>query len=300
MGLKLNKTQIKNTLRFFRSGLVLLVLAIVLVLLIRVYLTDPKDSFTRSIAKVTHLPVALVGGHVVSFNEYYSRLDLAEKLSAGASSTSNNQLSEQTKSDTLNFLVEDAVITKLLAERNISVSDAQVEQHYNFLKDVTFTDNFDFNSLGLSESKFKNLVVRPELERAKLETALAGDSEINKDQYALTDRLQKLLGQGAKFSDLAQQYSQDPQSAEIGGEMGLVGYNDVVPEIYQQLQETKDHNVHVLTSRFGLHVYMVTSQDDKGPKGSARYNLKQIYIKTADFDSWFAKQKESVRIIKLK
>lgn len=283
----------KNAWKFLRIALGLLVLAILLFLVVRIYLGEPDDALTKSVAKTLHLPVAIASGDFITFNEYYARQALAEKVQ-------KKPLASARKDDLIDQMVNDALVRKLLTEKKIIVSPQEVEQYYQFLKKVTFTNNFDFKDLEISDEHFKDLVVAPELNRSRLQIALAQDRELNREAYQLADRLQKLLEKGAKFSDLVVQYSADAQSAKIGGEMGFVGYKDVVSEIYEQLKATPDRNPRLMASRYGLHLYIVTSADQKGPEKTERFNFKQIFIKTADFEQWFAQQKKSSTIIRLK
>src|SRR5215218_8887692 len=72
----------------------------------------------------------------------------------------------------------------------------------------------------------------------------------NKDQKEKAEDVKQKLENGGDFAKLAKEYSQDPGSAEKGGDLGCLGKGETVPEFEQaaSLQEVESHIKYQLTT----------------------------------------------------
>ena len=81
----------------------------------------------------------------------------------------------------------------------------------------------------------------------------------NKDQKEKAEEVKQQLENGADFAQLARENSQDPGSAEQGGDLGCLGKGDTVPEFEEALfGAEKGEIVGPVETQFGYHVIEVT------------------------------------------
>jgi parvulin-like peptidyl-prolyl isomerase len=81
----------------------------------------------------------------------------------------------------------------------------------------------------------------------------------NKDQREKAEEVKGQLQNGADFAELAKEYSQDPGSAENGGDLGCVGKGETVPSFEKAIFNANEGEiVGPVESEFGYHVIEVT------------------------------------------
>jgi len=81
----------------------------------------------------------------------------------------------------------------------------------------------------------------------------------NKDQKQKAEDVEKQLEDGADFAKLAKENSQDPGSAEKGGDLGCLGKGETVPEFEKATFEAEQGEiVGPVETEFGYHIIEVT------------------------------------------
>ena len=81
----------------------------------------------------------------------------------------------------------------------------------------------------------------------------------NKDQKQKAEDVEKQLEDGADFAKLAKENSQDPGSAEKGGDLGCLGKGETVPEFEKATFEAEQGEiVGPVKTDFGYHIIEVT------------------------------------------
>lgn len=81
----------------------------------------------------------------------------------------------------------------------------------------------------------------------------------NKDQKQKAEDVEKQLEDGADFAKLAKENSQDPGSAEKGGDLGCLGKGETVPEFEKATFEAEQGEiVGPVKTEFGYHIIEVT------------------------------------------
>jgi peptidyl-prolyl cis-trans isomerase C len=85
-----------------------------------------------------------------------------------------------------------------------------------------------------------------------------------KDQKQKAEDVKKQLQDGGDFAKLAKQYSQDPGSAEKGGDLGCLGKGETVPPFEEAAFGAKEGEiVGPVKTEFGYHILEVTDEKPK-------------------------------------
>jgi peptidyl-prolyl cis-trans isomerase D len=121
----------------------------------------------------------------------------------------------------------------------IQVSDAQVEAYYNAHKDEYRTPE------------------RVHARHILLSTANKPKDEVPKIQ-AQAEALDKQIKGGADFADLAKKNSQDPGSAQKGGDLGWVSRGQMVKNFEDSVFSLKPNEIsNVVPTEYGFHIIQV-------------------------------------------
>ncbi|HYW91734.1 MAG TPA: peptidylprolyl isomerase [Gammaproteobacteria bacterium] len=95
----------------------------------------------------------------------------------------------------------------------------------------------------------------------------------NRQAKQKLEKLRKELEEGAKFSRLAKQYSDDTNSADKGGGLGWVQPNQMVPAFTQVMQHLKKGQIsQPFQTRFGWHIIQVLGRRKHDATSEARRN----------------------------
>lgn len=87
------------------------------------------------------------------------------------------------------------------------------------------------------------------------------------DDEKTAKEVKKKLDEGSKFEDLAKEYSNDPGSAENGGDLGWFGPKKMVPEFENAAYALKvDEISEPVQSEHGWHIIQVTERKEKEKK----------------------------------
>jgi peptidyl-prolyl cis-trans isomerase D len=128
-------------------------------------------------------------------------------------------------------------------ENSLTISDAQLRQMYS-----TSMDNF-------------RMPERVKVRHILLMTQGKSDAEKKQALTKAQDLLKQLRG-GADFADLAKKNSQDPGSAQNGGDLGFIVKGQTVPEFEKIAFSAKPKDVSdVVTTQYGYHILQVLEKE---------------------------------------
>jgi peptidyl-prolyl cis-trans isomerase C len=120
----------------------------------------------------------------------------------------------------------------------------------------------------------------------------------NKDQKQKAEDVKKQLENGADFAKLAKEYSQDPGSAEKGGDLGCIGKGETVPDFEEAAFGAEQGEiVGPVKTQFGYHILEVT---DAKPKQTRDLSEVESQIRSQlssekqqeEFTKWLDEQKK--------
>ncbi|MGO9246639.1 MAG: peptidylprolyl isomerase [Verrucomicrobiia bacterium] len=123
---------------------------------------------------------------------------------------------------------------------------------------------------------------QPELVRAShilIRCSPDAPDEVKKEKRAQIDAALSLVKGGSKFADVAKKVSEDPGSAENGGDLGYFPRGRMVPEFDTVAFSLKTNEISgVITTQFGYHILQVT-----GRKPAQVMPFDEVKDKLADY-----------------
>lgn len=193
----------------------------------------------------------------------------AFKQALGQANLTEEKLKSDMREQIPDSLILQEVQNKVVSD--VEVSDEEVKSYYEKNKDDQFTNP----------------------ERRCVRHIL-----FNKDQKDKAEEVEKKLEDGGNFGDLAKEYSQDPGSADKGGDIGCIGKGDTVPEFEDAVFEAKtDEIVGPVESDFGYHVIKVTEikKKEQVPFDEVKGKIQSQLLdekKQQEFEEWVEDQKK--------
>lgn len=216
-------------------------------------------------------------GKYVSINEYYRNIKLKEKI---------------------DHFIDDLLIRQQAKKLKIEVTDKDVDliidnikkQHLitdQELKEQLKKENIDYKDFynGLRTNQLRNRVLSRVI---SAEILVTEDNlrdyynrhldEFREDEYRLQQifisnkkkdankialKAYSLLQEGKAFEDVAREFSDDP-TAPLGGDLGLVKKDDLIPELKEGLSVIIPGTyTHVIRTPYGFHILKLV-QEKKG------------------------------------
>jgi len=101
-------------------------------------------------------------------------------------------------------------------------------------------------------------------------------SEASQDEaYKKISKIYEEIKNGADFAKAAEQYSDDPASAQRGGDLGLISRGDFVPEFETAAYQLKDGEISdIVQTQFGFHIIQMIER--RGEKIHTRHILVRV------------------------
>ena len=156
---------------------------------------------------------------------------------------------------------------------SIEVTDADVAQEVE-QQIAYWLEMVDGSRERLEEYKHQNLTqIRADLRAPKIET-----EEINRVKEELRNYTERVNKGETRFQTLAQLYSEDPNSARRGGELGLMGRGTLDPAFAQVAFNLTDPKKvsKIVESEFGFHIIQLIEK--RGDKVNVRHILRKPVV----------------------
>lgn len=193
---------------------------------ISLYRLKSHSSFLYGVTQVIPFPIARAGGSFVAYENYLFELKhyihyYQNQQKLDFKTESGKQQLEEFKKRALEKVVNDAYIKQLAKEKNVTVSDKEVNNEIQIVRtqnrlggsDKVFEDVLK-EYWGWSVNDFKRSL-KQELTARKLLPVL--DTET----VAKASQAKAELNSGADFAAVAKKYSDDASSKDNGGEFGF-------------------------------------------------------------------------------
>lgn len=240
------------------------------------------------------LALTLAGGVIAlsACNQNGSGSDLVAESKAG--NVTKDELYQAMKvkygEQTLQEVLNEKVLSKKYkvtdAEVNKKVDEIKKQAGANFemllmqnnIKDEAALRNILKNQLLIQKAALKDVKISDaELKQAydNVKPEIKARHILVKDEKTALD-VKKQLDAGAKFEDLAKKYSQDPGSAQKGGDLGWFGPGKMLPEFENAAYALKINEISApVKSQYGYHIIQLTDKKAKKPFDQMKDELKQ-------------------------
>jgi foldase protein PrsA len=218
-----------------------------------------------------------------------------------AGNITKDELYESMKDKYGEQALQELLYQKVLA-KNYKVTDKEVDAKVAELK-KELGDNFELvlqqNQLKDENELKKVLKDQMLMEKAALKDVKVSEEEVKKsyENYKpeikashilvkdekTAQEVKKKLDGGAKFEDLAKEYSQDPGSAANGGDLGFFGPGKMDPAFEEAAYKLEAGKIsEPVKSQFGYHIIKVTEKKEKESydkmKDKLEYDLKLAQV----------------------
>ncbi|AJK86473.1 foldase [Lysinibacillus fusiformis] len=200
---------------------------------------------------------------------------------------------EKAKSLTGSYVLQQMVTEKVLSDK-YEVTDKELKEAYDTTASQ-FGDGFAqaLAESGLTEQGFKDsLRVQLLQEKAlkdqaikeedvkkyyeQMKTELNGRHILVADEKTAKEAIEKIKG-GAKFADVAKEYSTDTASAQNGGELGWFSVGSMVDEFNDAAYALELNTLsEPVKSSFGYHVIEITDKRDVKDVGAFKDEEEKI------------------------
>lgn len=224
-----------------------------------------------------------------------SQSDIVAETKAG--NITKDELYEAMKDKAGKSILQELVYEKVLSEK-YPVTDKEVDEKVKEIKDQLGA-NFEMALMQYgynSEDDFKAMIRTGMMqEKAALKDVKVTEKEVKEyydnfkpeikarhilvEDEATAKEVKKKLDEGAKFEDLAKEYSTDPGSAANGGDLGWFGPGKMVPEFEEAAYALNVNEIsEPVKSQHGYHIIQVTEKKEKKPfeemKDKMEYEVK--------------------------
>lgn len=172
-----------------------------------------------------------------------------------------------------------------------SISDKEAEKYYRENKasfELPERVKVSHILIDTNADSIKRKITEADKE-AKLSTANIDEkvnAEVEKNQKLLQEVYKKAVANPKDFAKLAKEYSQDPGSAQNGGDLGYIVQGQMVPEFSAAAFTRKVGVVGpIVRTQFGEHIILVQDKAAKGlqPYAKVKEDLKKFLLNQKKF-----------------
>lgn len=269
-----------------------------------IYYYRSENPAVREVAKVVPYPVQQVNGRFVSYGDYLFEVDANKKAyqnnaklngqsEVDFNSEDGKKLLVQIKQHALDKLKDDAMVAQLASQRNVKVSDKEVDDLLTQLydryggKDTLLKTLNDIYGWKLEDLR---RVLRKQILAKNLETNVTADKAADEAAKTKATEVLDKVKNGGDFAELAKQYSQASDAAN-GGDLGFFTKGQLPDNVQAAAEALQPGQVSdVIKTDYGYEVLKVVEKKDDG----SIHGL-HILIKTIDFNDYFQEQLDKAK-----
>lgn len=250
------------------------------------YKLQNTSTFLYKVTQVVPFPVARTGSDFVSYEDYlfeinhYTHYYRTQQQLDFKTDAGQRQLKEF-KKRALNKVVNDAYIKKIAEQKNIKVSDKEVDTEIAVVRSQ--------NRLGGSDKEFEAVLKdfwgwsTEDFKRSLKQQILAQKvlSALDTDAHNRANSAYDQLKAGKDFQTLAKEISEDPSTKANGGDFGFMidkQNRDISASVVDGLFKLKPGEYSpVIDAGYGLEIVKnIEQKDDKIRSAHILFNFKNI------------------------
>jgi len=267
-------------------------------------------TVVNAFQSVVPYPVAVVEWRLVSKSEFEDRFrafkqSVEQNQEFDFSDPANAELVEQQKHELLDRMIELRLEDVLASRMGITVSDEEISGELAQLQQQTGLGEEELETLvsnmyGWTVPRFVEVVLVPQLREQKLQSEIVKNTEINKEAFDSIKSVEQRLNDGEDFGQLAEELSQDTQSAPLGGDLGWAPRGLYVPEFETAAFALEPgQRTEIITTPFGYHIAEMIEKGTDEDTGAEQFHIRHILIASKDFYQWLDEQKTDASIWKV-
>ncbi len=306
-----NKKHKKNMQKLIFKTILFFVLLLILLIglgAVGIYRYHSESKFIQNLSRIVPYPIAKIGDSknplqgLISYRDFLlelnSNLSINEQLKKSAVDSSKILSDDKLRNLSLNTVIDREIIIQKSKIFNLSVSDAEIESELKEAIDQAGGEENFANSIDVLYKKDLNQIkkeIRIGLLKLRMEDKIVLDAELNKSQISLIDGIYQRLNRGETFDDLARTYSQDPESASKGGDIGVITKSQIKDDASQSAfaealfaTPVGQYSKIISTPKYGYHIVKVNEKINED-----QVKAQQILIKHISFESWYEETKNN-------
>lgn len=290
--------------------LLFIIVGFIAVMSYGIYRLGWQGDFIFKATRFVPYPAVIVDWEFISYRAFLDELGAVERYwrasGSGRPAAEAAPEPDEISRRLLEKLIEQKMVQIWARKHQLAVSaDELAAEWERFLKNPESKNEVDVflnKTYGWNEEKFKNKVLASWLLQEKVKLALA--RQIGRDEEGSKARAeeiyQKIKPDGSNFAAVAKAESDDKLSADAGGAMGYIGQEQFEPAAAAAIFKMK-------IGRFSKPLrfsggYQIVKVEDilyNNYNQPIKADLRQILVKTFDFDQWLEQQKRAVKIWRL-
>ncbi|GEM_PF-2407394 len=260
-------------------------------------------------------PVMWVDSQPITFGDYWTHVNamkhfFGNQMGVDFESEEGQQMLGELESQVKEKLRDEAIISQLLKKHGVTVTQQDLEDEFQKYLDQIKQQaeavgqeigNAEEEALKMFEQQFGwttkeevlEYAIRPYVEQQKLQEKFEEDGGYKEEaKQEAEEVLEKVKADPDKFADLAKEYSDDVQSAEMGGELGFFGKGMMVAEFEEVVFALEPGQIsdEVVETEYGYHIIKVLEVDEE------KEEIKAAHILIMPFGSWYEKEKEQIDV----
>ena len=255
---------------------------------VNVYKNKSESVFTERLSSMYPLPAVSVDGSYVWSHKFLQRLRFLNTFNAQAPENIADKLPNATelREQIIAGLIEDKIILLEAIKAGIRVTKEELDIAFEEQQKQTKDFEKALKTLyGMSPQEFKQVVaerILKEKVKSIVLTRIKVRHILTSTEAAAKDALAKLKNQES-FEQIAQEYSQDRQTKDSGGELGYWTKGELAATISTNFEEIAFKlSVNQLSSpiqtKFGYHLIQITERVDNEFKTYAEW-YKEVQAK---------------------
>ncbi|MFA6098363.1 MAG: peptidylprolyl isomerase [Patescibacteria group bacterium] len=301
---EVNKEKTKGSWTKIVLGVVIVLVAVIVIGLgvvgLGIYKFNWQDnSIIKKAVSIVPFPVAKVNRASIKYSLYQGDLETLNHFY-------NAQTPEElglTEKPTQSFL-QKSVISRIIREKaindeakkfNITITDKDIQDEYDAIvmqaggaeQITTMLENL----YGWTVDQFKEKVIRPYVERIKVQEYLSSDATINGEAKKKAEDILTRINSGEiTFEDAAKQNSEDT-TASAGGDLGYFAKGQMVKEFEDAAFVLEVGKISgIVQTQYGYHIIKVTEKIPASDTQEEQVRASHILIKTKDVDTYTNEQ----------
>ncbi|MEK7168046.1 MAG: peptidylprolyl isomerase, partial [Patescibacteria group bacterium] len=247
-----------------------------------------QDNFSRQVSNILPFPAGTVNNKMIRLSDYLSDVKTIQlALQNDREGVDGLVTGANVNERIFNRLALNTLLAQELKNRNQSVTSKELEQVWVSLVNVSGEKQIKEsirNMYGLSESQFKEKVLKPLLMKDKLQALITQDEslKINQDAKKKAEEVLALaLQPNVDFAVLAGQYTQDEAGVNTGGDLGWISKGEVPAELEKALFSLAPGTVskETVKNKIGYHIIKAETKLTDKDTGEESVKARQILIK---------------------